>query len=58
MLKTIKDEEVDKLLEDSNITLALKSNISIIKSLQTTIATIEQAVVKQVKLRPGVSTAS
>ena len=52
MLKTIKDEEVDKLLEDSNITLALKSNISIIKSLQTTIATIEQAVVKQVKLRP------
>ena len=51
-LKTIKDEEVDKLLEDSNITLALKSNITIIKGLQATITTIEQAVVKQVKLRP------
>jgi transposase len=51
-LKTIKDEEADKLLEDSNITLAFKSNITIIKSLQATITTIEQAVVKQVKLRP------
>lgn len=51
-LKTIKDEEVDKLLSDANIALALKSNITIIKSLQITIASIEQAVVKQVKLRP------
>ena len=51
-LKTIKDEEVDKLLSDANIALALKSNITIIKSLQTTISSIEKAVVKQVKLRP------
>lgn len=51
-LKTIKDEEVDKLLSDANIALALKSNVTIIKSLQTTIKSIEQAVVKQVKLRP------
>lgn len=50
-LKTIKDEELDKLLDDPNITLALKSNITIIRSLQSTIADIEQAVVKQVKLR-------
>ena len=51
-LKTIKDEEVDELLDDANITLALKSNIGIIKSLQTAIAEIEHVVVKQVKLRP------
>lgn len=51
-IKTIKDNEVDKLLDDSNITLALKSNITIIKSLQSTISDIEQAVLKQVKLRP------
>jgi len=51
-LKKIQDEEVDQLLDDSNIVLALKSNITIIKSLQTSIAEIEQAVLKQVKLRP------
>jgi transposase len=51
-LKTIKDEEVDQLLDDANIVLALKSNVRIIKSLQTTITEIEQAVLKQVKLRP------
>lgn len=51
-LKTIKNEEVDKLLDDTNIALALKSNVTIIKSLQTTIVEIEQTAVKQVKLRP------
>jgi transposase len=51
-LKTISDEEIDNLLEDPNITLAFKSNIVIIKSLQTTIAEIEKAVLQQVKLRP------
>lgn len=51
-LKKINDEEIDKLLDDPNIALALKSNINIIKSLQTNIAEIEQAVVSQVKLRP------
>ena len=51
-LKKIKDEEVDKLLDDPNIALALKSNINIIKSLQITIAEIERAIVSQVKLRP------
>ena len=50
-LKKIKDEDIDKLIFDPNITLALKSNINIIKSLQSTIAVIEKAVLKQVKLR-------
>jgi transposase len=51
-LKTIKDEEIDQLLDDPNITLALKSNIKMIKSLQASILEIEKAVVSQVKLRP------
>ncbi len=51
-LKKIADEEINKLFDDPNITLALKSNINIIKSLQTSIKEIEQVVVSQVKLRP------
>jgi transposase len=51
-LKTIKDEEIDQLLDDPNITLTLKSNIKMIKSLQASILEIEKAVVSQVKLRP------
>ncbi len=51
-LKKIADEEINKLFDDTNITLALKSNINIIKSLQTSIKEIEQVVVSQVKLRP------
>ncbi len=51
-LKKIADEEINKLFDDSNITLALKSNIDIIRSLQTSIKEIEQVVVSQVRLRP------
>ncbi len=51
-LKKIADEEINKLFDDPNITLALKSNINIIRSLQTSIKEIEQVVVSQVRLRP------
>jgi transposase len=51
-LKKIVDNEIDNLLDDPNIRLALRSNINIIRSLQTSIAEIEKTVVSQVKLRP------
>ena len=51
-LKNISNKELDKLLDNPNTALALKSNIDIIKSLQASIAEIEKAVVNQVKLRP------
>jgi transposase len=51
-LKTIELSELDSLLEDPNIILALKSNIMMIKSLQDGIKIIEKSVLNQVKLRP------
>ena len=51
-LKTIEISKLDLLIQDPNIILALKSNVLIIKSLQSGIKEIEQAVMKQVKLRP------
>ena len=51
-LKTIELSKVDALIDDANIRLALKSNISIIQSLQSNIEAIEKAVYRQIKLRP------
>lgn len=51
-LKTIELSELDSLLDDPNIILALKSNIMMIKNLQDGIKAIEKSVLNQVKLRP------
>ena len=50
-IKKIEDEQIEKLLDDANIVLALKSNITIIRCLQTSIKDIETMVLKQVNLR-------
>ena len=52
ILKKMELSKVDALIDDANIGLALKSNISIIQSLQSNIEAIEKAVYKQIKLRP------
>jgi len=51
-IKKLDDAQAEKLLEDPNITLALKSNLYIIRCLQSTITEIEKTVLKQIRLRP------
>jgi transposase len=50
-IKKLDDEQADKLIKDPNITLSLKSNLNIIRCLQSTISDIEDAVLQQVRIR-------
>lgn len=50
-IKKIEDEQVEQLLDDANIILALKSNIAVIRCLQTAIKEIEACVLNQIRLR-------
>ncbi|MCW8934735.1 MAG: IS110 family transposase [Gammaproteobacteria bacterium] len=50
-IKKLDDEQADKLIKDPNITLSLKSNLNIIRCLQSTISDIEYAVLQQVRIR-------
>ena len=50
-IKNVSDEDLDQLVDDPNITLALKANVGIIRSLQSAIATIEATVLEQSRLR-------
>ena len=50
-LKQIEDEQLETLLVDANISLALKSNITVVRCLQTAIKEIETSVLKQTRLR-------
>lgn len=50
-IKKLDDEQAEKLINDPNITLSLKSNLNVIKCLQSTISDIEVAVLKQSRLR-------
>jgi transposase len=50
-IKKIEDEQVEQLLDDANIILALKSNITVIRCLQTAIKEIEACVLNQTRLR-------
>lgn len=51
-IKKLTAEQIDELLPDPNISLAIKSNVSVLQSLQRAIKDIEQSVISQVKLRP------
>lgn len=51
-IKNIEAEHIDQLFSDTNIALAVRSNIHVIQCLQENIAAIEAEVLKQVKLRP------
>ena len=50
-IKKLDDEQADKLINDPNITLSLKSNLNVIRCLQSTITDIESAVLKQTRIR-------
>ena len=50
-IKKLDDEQAEKLIEDPNITLSLKSNLNIIRCLKITISDIEYAVLQQVRIR-------
>jgi transposase len=50
-LKKLDDKQAEKLFDDANITLALKSNLCVLRTLQRTINEIETTVLKQSCLR-------
>ena len=50
-IKKLDDEQAEKLLDDPNITLALKCNLNVIRCLQSTITDIEKTVLHQVSIR-------
>jgi len=50
-IKKLDDEQAEKLIKDTNITLSLKRNLNIIRCLQTNITDIETAVLKQTRIR-------
>jgi len=50
-IKKLNDEQADNLIKDPNITLSLKSNLNIIRCLQSNISDIEEAVLQQVRIR-------
>jgi transposase len=50
-IKKLQDEQVAALSDDANIVLALKSNITVIRCLQTAIKEIEACVLNQTRLR-------
>ncbi len=50
-IKKLDDEQAETLIEDPNITLSLKSNLNVIRCLQSTISDIEAAVLKQTRMR-------
>ena len=50
-IKKMDDEQADKIFDDPNITLALKSNLNVIRCLQNTITEIETTVLQQVRIR-------
>ena len=50
-IKKLDDEQAEKLLDDPNITLALKCNLNVIRCLQSTITEIEKTILQQVRIR-------
>ena len=50
-IKNLDDEQAEKLLDDPNITLALKCNLNVIRCLQSSITAIETTVLQQVRIR-------
>ncbi|MCG6937313.1 MAG: IS110 family transposase [Gammaproteobacteria bacterium] len=50
-VKKLDDDQAEKLINDPNITLSLKSNLNVIRCLQGAINDIEAAALKQARLR-------
>ncbi|MCP4607105.1 MAG: IS110 family transposase, partial [Planctomycetes bacterium] len=54
-LKRLEDEDIDALMNDENLSLAVKSNMSVVRCVDEQIKTIERVVKKHAKLRPEYS---
>ena len=52
-IKRMTYEEVDRLLPDTNLALAVKSNLAVMHTLDSVIALLEKAVKARIKLRSG-----
>ena len=50
-IKKLNDEQAEKIFDNPNITLALKSNLNVIRCLQSTIKAIETSVLQQTRIR-------
>ena len=50
-IKKLDDERAEQLIDDPNITLALKSNLNVIRCLQNAINEIETTVLQQTRIR-------
>ncbi len=50
-IKRLSNEEVDRLLPDADLALAVKSNLAVMRTLDGVISCIEKAVLQKVKLR-------
>ena len=50
-IKKLDDDQAEKLVNNPNITLSLKSNLNVIRCLQSAISDIEAAILKQFRLR-------
>ena len=51
-IKKLRDKEIDAIMTDENLSLAIKSNLSVIRCLERQIDTIERVVRKQSRLAP------
>ncbi len=52
-IKRLGAEEVEGILTDADVALAAKANLSVMRSLEAEIATLERVVKERVKLRPA-----
>ncbi len=52
-IKRLSAEEVEGILTDADVALAAKANLSVMRSLEAEIATLERVVKERVKLRPA-----
>jgi transposase len=52
-VKRLTDEEVDRLLPDAELALAVKSNLAVMRTLEDVIALLEKAAMARIKLRPA-----
>ena len=52
-IKQLTDEEVDRLLPNAELALALKANLAVMRTLQSVIGGLEKTVKGRIKLRPA-----
>lgn len=51
-IRRLSSGEIDRILADSHVALALKANLSVMRSLEAEITTLERVITERIKLRP------